>query len=126
MTDELRAAIRFPQKHFGIQELHQHLLQQNRARDYHQSGVPEPQCPNCHRPVNEGNSPNKHECHETNDDEGVCDAYALIHAQSEYIKYLTEACEKTAGYLHVHNWKWPQDMLDRGDMLRARIAKLQK
>lgn len=35
-------------------------------------------CPKCGRPVNEGNSPNKYECTETDDENGVCEAYAEI------------------------------------------------
>ena len=37
-------------------------------------------CPKCHRPLNEGNSPNSDECTETDDDEGVCEAYAKLAA----------------------------------------------
>ncbi len=37
-----------------------------------------PTCPKCQRPINEGNSPNAFECHQTDDDEGVCEAYALV------------------------------------------------
>jgi len=36
-------------------------------------------CPKCHRPFNEGNSPNAQECNETDDDEGLCEAYAKVH-----------------------------------------------
>lgn len=35
-------------------------------------------CPKCHRQRNLGNSPNEYECHETDDDEGICKAYAKI------------------------------------------------
>lgn len=35
-------------------------------------------CPKCHRPMNEGNSPNSSECTETDDEEGVCEAYAKL------------------------------------------------
>lgn len=35
-------------------------------------------CPKCQRPINEGNSPNAEECHETDDDDGVCEAYAKV------------------------------------------------
>lgn len=37
-------------------------------------------CPKCHRPRNLGNSPNSEECGETDDDEGICEAYAKIFA----------------------------------------------
>lgn len=40
-------------------------------------------CPKCLRPINEGNSPNAEECHETDDDEGVCEAYVKIAALTE-------------------------------------------
>lgn len=36
-------------------------------------------CPKCNRPFNEGNSPNSEECNGTDDEEGVCQAYAKIH-----------------------------------------------
>lgn len=35
-------------------------------------------CPKCKRPCNMGNSPNEQECTETDDDEGVCAAYAKL------------------------------------------------
>lgn len=37
-------------------------------------------CPKCHRPINKGNSPNSEECTETDDDEGVCEAYEKLAA----------------------------------------------
>jgi len=33
-------------------------------------------CPKCKRPFSEGNSPNAYECNGTDDDEGLCEAYA--------------------------------------------------
>lgn len=45
-------------------------------------------CPKCHRPTNEGNSPNAAECHETDDDEGVCEAYAKVAALREALTLL--------------------------------------
>jgi len=37
-----------------------------------------PICPRCNRPMNMGNSPNSSECTETDDDDGLCEAYAKI------------------------------------------------
>lgn len=37
-----------------------------------------PTCPKCLRPFNEGNSPNAEECNGTDDDEGLCEAYAKV------------------------------------------------
>ncbi len=42
-------------------------------------------CPKCFRTMNEGNSPNDQECTETDDEEGLCEAYAKIYL-------LTKAC----------------------------------
>ena len=39
-----------------------------------------PTCPKCHRPFNLGNSPNSEECNETDDDEGLCEAYSKLAA----------------------------------------------
>lgn len=39
-------------------------------------------CPRCHRPFNEGNSPNAEECNGT-DDDGLCEAYAKTHAAEQ-------------------------------------------
>ena len=50
-------------------------------------------CPKCHRPVNEGNSPNSAECHETDDDEGLCEAYAKLHALQDTHSTLLVALE---------------------------------
>lgn len=49
----------------------------------------------------------------------------LIKALREYIAYLHEADTMTLGYLHTHNWKYPQELLDRGDRLRQIIADKQ-
>jgi len=38
----------------------------------------DPRCPKCLRPMNIGNSPNPQECTETDDDEGLCEAYAEV------------------------------------------------
>jgi len=48
-------------------------------------------CPKCKRPRNEGNSPNAEECGETDDDEGVCEAYAKIAALEDDKRKLVEA-----------------------------------
>ena len=82
-------------------------------------------CPKCHRPINEGNSANRQECTETDDDEGLCEAYALVAAQQAYIDYLIEADGQTAVYLHIHNWKWPDEFIARGEALRAKLKELQ-
>ena len=37
-------------------------------------------CPKCLRPFNDGNSPNAEECNETDDDDGICEAYAKVAA----------------------------------------------
>jgi len=47
-----------------------------------------PNCPKCHRPVNEGNSPNGAECHETDGEDGVCEAYAKVHQLREALEVL--------------------------------------
>lgn len=36
-------------------------------------------CPKCHRPMNEGNSPNSAECHGPDDEEGLCESYSKIY-----------------------------------------------
>ena len=41
--------------------------------------VPMNICPKCHRPFNEGNSPNSEECNGTDDEEGLCKAYAEVY-----------------------------------------------
>lgn len=50
-------------------------------------------CPKCHRPVNEGNSPNAAECHETDGDDGVCEAYAKVHELREALESAKEQME---------------------------------
>jgi hypothetical protein len=50
-------------------------------------------CPKCLRPFNEGNSPNEYECNGTDDDEGVCEAYAKLAALKTRIAEL-ELTEK--------------------------------
>lgn len=44
-------------------------------------------CDNCHRPMNEGNSPNEYECHDREDDSPtLCEAYAKVHRLKEALK----------------------------------------
>lgn len=73
------------------------------------------ECPKCHRPMNEGNSPNQYECTETDDDEGLCETYSIIFALTrEYREVLnaledaSEACvlghSQCAENL-CHNWE---------------------
>jgi hypothetical protein len=50
-------------------------------------------CPKCKRPMNQGNSPNAEECNETDDDEGVCEAYARI---ASLIGFALSAAQSTA------------------------------
>jgi hypothetical protein len=45
----------------------------------------EQKCPKCHRPMNIGNSPNSEECTETDDEEGVCEAYAALAEERENV-----------------------------------------
>lgn len=40
-----------------------------------------------------------------------------------YIDYLREAEEMTVGFLHVHNWRWNEQFVERGVKLRAEIEK---
>jgi hypothetical protein len=48
-------------------------------------------CPKCHRPFNEGNSPNAEECNGTDDDDGLCEAYAKLYAVEQRAERLEEA-----------------------------------
>lgn len=56
-----------------------------------------PNCPKCHRPENEGNSPNRYECTETDDEDGLCEAYAEIHrlrvALNDAASYLDDVAD---------------------------------
>ncbi len=58
-------------------------------------------CPKCHRPVNEGNSPNAAECHGPDDDEGVCEAYALVHE-------LRDALRSVGNDYYLSPGDWPE------------------
>lgn len=42
----------------------------------------------------------------------------------EYIAYLAEADTMVASHLTVHGWKWPEDLLKRGEEIRERLANL--
>ncbi len=58
------------------------------------------QCPKCLRPFNEGNSPNAEECNGTDDDEGLCEAYAKVaelRAETERFQ------EDAARYQHIRS-----------------------
>lgn len=61
-----------------------------------------PLCPKCNRPVNLGNSPNTSECTETDDDDGICEAYAQIYTLTEENKKLKEELELANQKLNNH------------------------
>lgn len=58
-------------------------------------------CLKCGRPMNEGNSPNKSECTETDDDEGVCAAWAEVARRSWEVERLNEEVEENERRLRV-------------------------
>lgn len=37
----------------------------------------------------------------------------LLKLKTEYIDVLSEADDLTAGFLHVHGWQYPQELLNR-------------
>ncbi len=48
----------------------------------------------------------------------------LVSAHIEYEAYLKEAEQMTHGFLLSHGWQYPQELLARGELLRAAIAAL--
>ena len=88
-------------------------------------------CPKSNRPVNIGNSPNSNECTETDDDEGLCEAYAEIHrltnnllqAQKVFKDMLTGVSNMPLGYKTEEEHKKLEDFADRClNEMRSRIA----
>jgi len=88
-------------------------------------------CPKCKRPVNIGNSPNSYECTETDDDEGLCEAYAEIHRLTTELKQSRRALEamltivsnEPLGYHIEEEHKKLEDFADRClDKMRLIIA----
>lgn len=55
-------------------------------------------CPKCHRPMNEGNSPNDGECTETDDDEGLCRAFSVIYHLQGKLDGVRKAYENGGGF----------------------------
>lgn len=51
----------------------------------------EEECPKCHRPMNMGNSPNKWECTETDDEDGVCEAYTEVYRLRELLRSMPKS-----------------------------------
>ena len=47
-------------------------------------------------------------------------------AYEAYLEYLRDAEDAVAGFLHVHNWKYSQELLDKGEPLRQKIRNLTK
>ncbi len=87
-------------------------------------------CPKCHRPFNEGNSPNAEECNGTDDDEGLCEAYAKVAAlraqlpegmQNCTIRF--KSCHKGHGWLTADNWVQHGCPTCERDALRARAKR---
>lgn len=83
-----------------------------------------PLCPKCNRPVNLGNSPNTSECTETDDDDGICEAYAQIYTLTEENKKLKEEIETTKRH-------WIEDdrdltqLIQENDQLKSQLVELQ-
>lgn len=50
------------------------------------------------------------------------DLRRVISSLDAYVAYLGEAERMTVGFLHVHGWRYPDDLLARGEKLRAEIA----
>lgn len=74
-----------------------------------------PTCPKCHRPFNEGNSPNAAECNGTDDDEGVCEAYAKVatlRAALEVVRHVLVAQRVSRASVHDHYVLMAQRLLD--------------
>lgn len=44
-----------------------------------------------------------------------------LRAHQDYIRYLHDADRMTAGFLHVHNWSYDADFIQRGNALRAAL-----
>ena len=78
-------------------------------------------CPKCNRPVNIGNSPNSNECTETDDDAGLCEAYAQIHrltldnsqSQKALATMITIVSNMPLGYQTEEEHKKLEDFADR-------------
>lgn len=45
----------------------------------------------------------------------------LIKIQNEYIKLLENGLSQSAGFLHVHGWRYDQSDIDKGAELRNKI-----
>jgi hypothetical protein len=74
-------------------------------------------CPKCHRPFNEGNSPNAEECNGTDDDDGLCEAYTKIHAAEQRVERARQAVIILRAAIEAcrderPSQKWQLDKLD--------------
>lgn len=48
---------------------------------------------------------------------------AAVEAQIEYIRFLEACLSSCSPYLAVHNWRFPESDIQRGEQLRANIAE---
>jgi hypothetical protein len=55
---------------------------------------------------------------------GVCCVKKLIEAYDEYIKLLAESEKGLIGLAYAHGYRCPPELVNRGEELRAKIAKL--
>jgi hypothetical protein len=48
----------------------------------------------------------------------------LIEAYQKYVELLTEAEAQLMSFAYTHGWRFPDDMIKRGEECRAKIAEL--
>ena len=78
-------------------------------------------CPKCKRPKNLGNSPNKDECTETDDEEGVCEAYAAVAIERE----MREAQDRAYERLKMSNAGSQTSLLNAVELLQQQLLQAQ-
>jgi hypothetical protein len=50
----------------------------------------------------------------------------LVKAYEEYVEIFIAAEGMVSGYLFAHDWKYPDELVERGTLLRQKIEELKK